>query len=140
MSVLTREEGASFTSNLLLAMRGHFQASNKDLADLLNNYAESQSISLEPPFTGGFLNNYRNPTRKTHPLTNNHLQVMYDLYLRHQLVPERESSWAGLIAVHRHLTGDDGLNLPPYLHDRGLAGWLHRQQLSKTGSHHDSNH
>lgn len=134
MFVFTREDRASFTSNLLLAMRQHFQASNKDLADMLNNYAENKAIALDPPFTGSFLNNYRNPTRKTSDLTTDHLQVMYEIYLRHQFIPERETSWLGLIAVHRHLTGDEGISLPPYLHDKGLAGWIHRQQLSNKES------
>lgn len=128
MPVFTREDRSSFTSNLLLAMRSHFQASNKDLADLLNNYADGKGIQLAPPFTGAFLNNYRNPARKTAELSDDHLRVMYEIYLRHQFLPEREASWYGLIAVHRHLTGDDGLSLPAYLQDKGLATWIHRSQ------------
>lgn len=129
MPVLTKEDSAGFTSNLLLAMRQHFQASNKDLADMLNDYAKSVSISMDFDFTGSFLNHQRKPARKMEKsLSRAHLQVMYDLYLRHQLLPDRESSWFGLIAVHRHLTGDDGLSLPPYLHELGLAGWIHRYQ------------
>jgi hypothetical protein len=106
-------------------MRARYQASNHDIAEVLSDHAKNLPYSERPAvFSGSLLKEWGNP-QKLSQLTTEHLKVMYDLFLRRQLVPTSSTGWFGLLSVHHHLTGDSGNSLPAYLHDAGLPGWIH---------------
>lgn len=129
MPVLTRKDLTDFTNSFLFGMRQRYQASNGDQAQMLNNLIAGQPVQPgyeQLHFTGSFLRGIQ--LGKVVP-SKEHLQAMYDLYLRCQLEPTQDTAWTGLLAVHRYLTNDDGFKLPPHLHTNGLASWMHRYPL-----------
>ena len=103
-------------------MRARFQSSNHDIAEVLTDHAENLVFQgVKPVFAGGLLKEWGNPNR-LHLLTDDHLKVMYDLFIRRELIPASDSGWQGLIRVHQKLHGEQGPALPAYLQ----AAWVTR--------------
>lgn len=125
------EAFAWFVASLRLTMRGRYQASNHDVAEVLTEFACEQGFHPNPQFTGCILKNWGDPKRVA-GIHDYQLRTMYQFYLHRQLVPSNDNGWFGLIAVHHYLNGDWGSTLPRYLQDQGASVWEERyQQQSK---------
>lgn len=116
---------AWFIACLRLGMRGKYQASNSDLAIVLNEFAKDRGYSECPNLNGAILKAWGNSEKlSAKTMSSWQLRTCYEFYLTRRLVPDNDKGWQGLIHVHHQLTGESSQALPDYLHQAGLNSRL----------------